>query len=95
MAFMQKSSPTSPFTLPQPPARGRVYDSILKTIGATPLVRLPRLAAEAKFSADLALKLEFFNPAGSVKDRIALAMIEAAEEAGQLTPDTGDLDAHG
>ena len=86
MAFMQKSSPTSPFTLPQPPARGRVYDSILETIGATPLVRLPRLAAEAKFSADLALKLEFFNPLGSVKDRIALAMIEQAEAAGEIAP---------
>jgi cysteine synthase A len=86
MAFMQKSSPTSPFTLPKPPARGRVYDSILETIGATPLVRLPRLAAEEKLSADLALKLEFFNPLGSVKDRIALAMIEQAEAAGEIAP---------
>ena len=71
---MEKANPT-PFTLPRPPARGRIYDSILETIGATPLVRLPRLAAAEGIKVDLALKLEFFNPLGSVKDRIGLAMI--------------------
>ena len=66
--------------------RGRVYDSILDTIGATPLVRLHRLAAEAGVKADILGKCEFFNPLSSVKDRIGLAMIEAAEKAGQIKP---------
>ena len=66
--------------------RGRIYDSVLQTVGGTPMVRLPRLAAEEGFVADLALKLEFFNPLGSVKDRIGLGMIDAAERAGQITP---------
>jgi len=68
--------------------RGRVYDSILGTIGATPLVRLRRLAAEAGVTADLLGKCEFFNPLSSVKDRIGLAMVEAAEEAGRIKPGT-------
>jgi cysteine synthase A len=68
------------------PARGRIFGSILETVGATPLVRLPKLIAADKLSADLALKLEFFNPLGSVKDRIGLAMIEAAERAGEIQP---------
>jgi len=68
--------------------RGRVYDSILGTIGATPLVRLSRLAAEAGATADILGKCEFFNPLSSVKDRIGLAMIEAAEKAGRITKDT-------
>ncbi len=63
-----------------------MYDSILQTIGATPLVRLPRLVAAEGLAADLALKLEFFNPLGSVKDRIGLAMVEAAERAGEIRP---------
>jgi cysteine synthase A len=66
--------------------RGRVYDSIVETIGATPLVRLKRLAAAHDVKADLLGKCEFFNPLSSVKDRIGVAMIEAAEKAGQLTP---------
>lgn len=69
-----------------PNARGRLYGSILETVGATPLVRLPRLVSAERVSADLALKLEFFNPLGSVKDRIGLAMIEQAERAGEITP---------
>jgi cysteine synthase A len=68
------------------PRSGRLYGSILETIGATPLVRLPRLIAADGLVADLALKLEFFNPLGSVKDRIGLAMIEAAEQAGEIQP---------
>ena len=66
--------------------RGRIYDNVLQTVGGTPMVRLPRLAAEEKFVADLALKLEFFNPLGSVKDRIGLGMVLAAETAGLITP---------
>ena len=69
-----------------PRARGRIYDSVLDVIGATPLVRVPRLAAEDGLTADLALKLEFFNPLGSVKDRIGLAMIERAEAEGTIHP---------
>jgi cysteine synthase len=66
--------------------RGRIYDSILETIGATPLVRLPRLAEAHGVRADLVAKLEFFNPLASVKDRIGLAMIEAAEREHKITP---------
>ena len=68
------------------PPRGRIYDSIIDTIGSTPLVRFKRLAAEAGVKADIVGKLEFFNPLSSVKDRIGLAMIEAAEAAGRLKP---------
>jgi cysteine synthase A len=64
--------------------RGRIYDSILDTIGATPLVRVPKLSAEHGVKADLVAKLEFFNPLSSVKDRIGLAMIEALEADGTI-----------
>ena len=60
--------------------------SILDTVGNTPLVRLPRLEAERGLQARLALKLEFFNPLASLKDRIGRAMIEDAEAAGLLHP---------
>ncbi|MGE5538364.1 MAG: cysteine synthase A [Gemmatimonas sp.] len=74
---------------PLPPGtRGVIYDSILDTIGNTPLVRLPRLSRERGCKADILAKLEFFNPLSSVKDRIGLAMIEAAEKAGKITKDT-------
>ncbi len=62
--------------------RGRIYDNVLQTIGNTPLVRLNKITKGAQ--ADVLAKLEYFNPLSSVKDRIALAMVEAAEEAGQL-----------
>ena len=68
--------------------RGKVYDSIIDTIGDTPLVRLPRLSAEMKPKATVLAKLEFFNPIASVKDRIGVAMIEALEQAGKIGPDT-------
>jgi cysteine synthase A len=68
--------------------RGRIYDSIVDTIGATPLVRLSRLAADAGVEADILGKCEFFNPLGSVKDRIGLAMIEAGEREGRIKPGT-------
>ncbi len=64
------------------PGHGRVYGDITETVGNTPLVRLGKLAADV--DADVLLKLEFFNPLASVKDRIGLAMIEALEQDGKL-----------
>lgn len=66
--------------------RGKVFESILDTIGDTPLVKLPRLSAEYGAKATVLAKLEFFNPLASVKDRIGVAMIEALEATGQLKP---------
>ena len=66
------------------PGRGKIYDSVLDTIGDTPLVRLPNL--NKNVTADLLYKLEFFNPGGSVKDRIALFMVQALEKNGTLQP---------
>src|SRR6195952_2007782 len=68
------------------PLRGRIYDSIAETIGNTPLVRIPKILAEEGITADVVLKLEFFNPIGSVKDRIGVNMITELEESGQLRP---------
>lgn len=66
--------------------RGKVYASILDTIGDTPLVALPRLSGELSPKATVLAKLEFFNPIASVKDRIGVAMIEALEQAGKIGP---------
>ena len=68
------------------PGRGRIYDSITDTIGDTPLVRLDRIAAVKQVGATLLAKLEFFNPIGSVKDRIGVAMIDALEAEGRIRP---------
>ncbi|MEE8439125.1 MAG: cysteine synthase A [Micropepsaceae bacterium] len=68
------------------PGRGRIYDSIVETIGDTPLVRMARMPQSAGVKADVLLKLEFFNPIGSVKDRIGVAMIDALENQGKITP---------
>jgi cysteine synthase A len=68
--------------------RGHIYGSILETIGATPLVRLSKLAAAHGVKADILGKCEFFNPLSSVKDRIGFAMIEALEAQGKIGPDT-------
>ena len=68
------------------PGRGRVYDSIVETIGNTPLVRARRICEAEALAADILLKLEFFNPIGSVKDRIGVAMILALEKAGRIKP---------
>ncbi|KST59092.1 cysteine synthase [Methylobacterium sp. GXS13] len=65
---------------------GRVYGSITETIGNTPLVRLNRLPKEHGVDAEILLKLEFFNPIASVKDRIGVNMIDALEAAGKLQP---------
>jgi len=66
--------------------RGRVYDSIAETIGHTPLVRLSKIGKAADAKADVLLKLEFFNPLSSVKDRIGVAMIDALEASGRIEP---------
>ena len=68
------------------PGRGRIYQSITETIGNTPLVRLNRMAKDAGVKAEILLKLEFFNPISSVKERIGVAMIEALEASGKLKP---------
>lgn len=68
------------------PGRGRIYTSIIDTIGDTPIVRLDRLAREKGVKANLLAKLEFFNPIASVKDRIGVNMIAAMERAGRITP---------
>ena len=65
---------------------GKIYNNIVETVGRTPLVRLNRIAAE--LPATVAIKCEYFNPLGSVKDRIGKAMIEDAEQKGILKPDT-------
>ena len=70
------------------PGRGRVYNSITETIGDTPLVRLNRVAKEAGAKADILLKLEFFNPLSSVKDRIGVSMIEDLEARGLIKANT-------
>jgi cysteine synthase len=64
----------------------RIYDSIIDTFGNTPLVKIPRL--NKGLGGTVLVKLESFNPAGSVKDRIGISMIEAAERDGRLRPDT-------
>lgn len=68
------------------PGRGKIYSSILDTIGDTPIVRLDKLAKEKGVKANLLAKLEFFNPIASVKDRIGFAMIETLEKAGKIEP---------
>ncbi len=68
------------------PGRGRIYNSIVDTIGDTPIIRLDKLAREKGVGANLLAKLEFFNPIASVKDRIGVALIEALEAQGKATP---------
>ena len=66
----------------------RIYNDITETIGNTPLVRLNRTAKKHGAIADVLLKLEFFNPLSSVKDRIGIAMIDDALKSGAINPDT-------
>ncbi len=63
--------------------RGRLYDNIVDTIGDTPVIRINRLAPEG---VTIYVKAEYFNPAGSVKDRLAIGIIEEAERTGELAP---------
>src|SRR5881397_1104512 len=65
---------------------GRIYNDIIETVGRTPLVRLNRVTAGVP--ATILLKCEFFNPLGSVKDRIGMSMIEDAEKRGIIDDDT-------
>src|ERR1700751_5266049 len=65
---------------------GRIYNNIVETVGRTPLVRLNRVTEGV--AATILLKCEFFNPLGSVKDRIGMSMIEDAEKRGVLKKDT-------
>ena len=75
----------------QAPGRGKVYASITDTIGDTPVVAMDRIAKEKGVVARLLGKLEFFNPIGSVKDRIGVAMIDALEAQGKISPGRGIL----
>lgn len=72
--------------------RGKIYESIVDTIGATPLVRARRIGGDCRSKVDILLKLEFFNPLASVKDRIAAAMIESMEEAGLIRENTAIIE---
>src|SRR5215469_3420835 len=68
------------------PGRGRIFDDITQTIGNTPLIRLRRVTQGCQ--ADVVAKMENFNPLWSVKDRIGVAMIDAAEASGKINKDT-------
>jgi cysteine synthase A len=83
---MDTAAPTYDASRHARKGRGKVFDSIIDTIGDTPLVRLPRLSAALKPKAEVLAKLEFFNPLASVKDRIGVSMIEALEAQGLLGP---------
>lgn len=71
----------------------KIYSSQLELVGHTPLVEVQRVAARRSLRARLLVKLESYNPAGSVKDRTALAMIEAAERDGILRPGSTIVEA--
>ena len=73
-------------TSAETPGRGRIYDSIIDTVGNTPIVRLSKLASADGVKAEILAKLEFFNPIASVKDRIGVAMIESLEAQGKIAP---------
>ena len=66
----------------------KIANSLTELVGKTPLLRLNRYAKKLNLEAAIIGKLEYYNPAGSVKDRIALAMIKKAEENGELKPDS-------
>jgi cysteine synthase A len=72
----------------RPPGRGRVFASVTEAIGDTPIVQLTRLPQLHRVKANILAKLEYLNPAGSVKDRIGVAMVDAMEAAGAIGPDT-------
>ncbi|MDT0595322.1 cysteine synthase A [Aestuariibacter sp. P117] len=73
--------------------RGKVYDNILQTIGNTPLVKMKRIGEHLKLSANVLAKIEYFNPAGSIKDRPAIAMIDALMASENFSDKTEIIDA--
>ncbi|HEX7078182.1 MAG TPA: cystathionine beta-synthase [Candidatus Eisenbacteria bacterium] len=81
---MNRASGSAPSTSAASAAAPRIYDSILETIGETPLVRIRHMAQDCK--ATVLAKVEYFNPGGSVKDRIAVAIVSEAEAKGLLKP---------
>ena len=85
VATQRKPASTRPRRLP---GRGSVYASITEAIGETPLVQLQRLPAMHGVKARILAKLEYLNPAASVKDRIGVAMIEAMEAKGEIDKNT-------
>jgi cysteine synthase A len=70
----------------QTTGRGKVYENLTETIGNTPLVKIPKVAAKHGAKGTIMVKLEFFNPLSSVKDRLALALVESAEQSGKVKP---------
>jgi cysteine synthase A len=88
---MTQTAAKSPEIRSHTPGRGRIYDSITDTIGDTPLVRLNRIAQDNGLKANLLAKLEFFNPIGSVKDRIGVSMVDALEQSGKIAPGKSTL----
>jgi len=88
MSLTEATSIKTQRTTPRRPGRGGIFGSIVEAIGDTPLVRLRRLPNMHGVNANILAKLEYFNPAASVKDRIGIAMIEALEAAGKIEPDT-------
>lgn len=64
----------------------KIYENVTELIGHTPLMEVKNLESESQLKAKVLVKLEYFNPAGSVKDRVALNMIEDAEKSGRIRP---------
>ena len=83
-AAEKTAAPSAPTRRAAP--RGTIYNNVLETIGGTPLVRTSKFTAQYDLDVDVLAKLEFFNPMSSIKDRAALAVIEAAERAGKIAP---------
>ena len=74
-------------------SKKKIFDSIDQTIGNTPIVKLNNISQKLKLSGNILAKLEFFNPLGSVKDRIGLAMIDEAEKKSQIRPESVIIEA--
>src|SRR5260370_36540221 len=89
--FLERQTMSKTGGVARPPGRGRIFASITDTIGDTPLVAMDRIAKEKGVVARLLAKLEFFNPIGSVKDRIGVSMIDALEAQGRISPGRGVL----
>ncbi len=85
---MSSAKPASTAVKYRTKGRGKTYNNIVETVGDTPLVRLNAIAKEAGCVGTIFAKLEFFNPLASIKDRLAIGLIEDAEASGKLTKDT-------